>query len=333
MTSTPPGFSTLVQDFFCQRLVAQRNASPRTVTSYRDTFRLLLGYAQRRTGKPPTDLGLPDIDAHLVLGFLDHLENERGNSVRTRNARLTAIRSFLHYAAHRDPGSLQVIERVLAIPVKRYERPLLEALSREEIEAILAAPDVSTRGGHRDHVLLATLYNTGARVSEITAARVADAQLDHGPCLRILGKGRKQRVVPLWKATAARLREWLARTRLPAESPLFPNRNGHAMTRSGVADRLRTVVAKAMQHCPSLKGHRISPHTLRHSTALHLLQSGVDITVIALWLGHESPATTHLYIEADMKMKEQVLRKLEPPSTHRVPFRPSDRLLAFLEAL
>ena len=333
MTSTPPSFATLVQDFFCQRLVAQRNASPRTVTSYRDTFRLLLGYAQRRTGKPPTDLGLPDIDASLVLGFLDHLEKERGNSVRTRNARLTAIRSFLHYAAHRDPGSLQVIERVLAIPVKRYERPLLEALSREEVEAILAAPDVSTRGGHRDHVLLTTLYNTGARVSEITAVRVADAQLGRGPCLRIHGKGRKQRVVPLWKTTAARLREWLVRARLPAEAPLFPNRDGHQMTRSGVADRLRTVVAKATQHCPSLKSHRISPHTLRHATALHLLQSGVDITVIALWLGHESPATTHLYIEADMKMKEQVLSKLEPPSTNRVRFRPSDRLLAFLEGL
>jgi len=333
MTSTACSFCTLVQDFFCQRLLAQQNASPQTVTSYRDTFRLFLGYAQRRTGKPPTALGLTDIDAPLVLGFLDHLERERGNSVRTRNARLTAIRSFLHYAAHRDPSSLQIIERVLAIPVKRYERPLLDALSREEIEAILAAPDISTRSGHRDHVLLATLYNTGARVSEITAARVADAQLGRGPCLRIHGKGRKQRVVPLWRATAAHLREWLARTRLPAEAPLFPNCNGQPMTRSGVADRLRTVVATATKHCPSLKGHRISPHTVRHTTALHLLQSGVDITVIALWLGHESPATTHLYIEADMKMKQQVLRKLAPPSTHGARFRPSDRLLAFLEAL
>ena len=333
MTSRAPSFSTLVQDFFCQRLLTQRNASPQTVTSYRDTFCLFLGYAQRCTGKPPTAMGLPDMDAPLVLGFLDHLETERGNSVRTRNARLTAIRSFLHYAAHRDPGSLQVIERVLAIPVKRYERPLLEALSREEIEAILAAPDVSTRSGHRDHVLLATLYNTGARVSEITAARVADAALGQSSSVRIHGKGRKQRVVPLWKATAARLREWLARTRLPAEAPLFPNRNGDPMTRSGVADRLRTLVAKATQHCPSLKGHRISPHTIRHATALHLLQSGVDITAIALWLGHESPATTHLYIEADMKMKEQVLRKLAPPPTHRAPFRPNDQLLAFLEGL
>lgn len=333
MTSTAPTFSALVQDFFSQRLLAQRNASPRTVTSYRDTFRLLLGYAQRRTGKPPTGLCLADLDAPLVLGFLDHLEKERGNSIRSRNARLAAIRSFLHYAAHHDPASLHGIERVLAVPLKRFERPLLSFLSREEIEAVLAAPDASTWSGHRDQVLLACLYNTGARVSEIITVRVDDAQLDQSPHLRLHGKGRKQRVIPLWKTTAARLREWLSRTRLSGDAPLLPNRNGRPMTRSGVADRLRAAVASATQRCPTLKGHRISPHTLRHTTALHLLQAGVDITVIALWLGHESPATTHLYVEADLKMKERVLEKLDPPPTRRVRFRPTDPLLAFLDRL
>jgi len=333
MTNTPSRFSALVQDFFGQSLLAQRNASPRTVASYRDTFRLLLGYAQRRTGKPPTGLSLADLDVPLVLGFLDHLEKERGNCVRSRNARLAAIRSFLHYAAHQDPASLQNIERVLAIPLKRFERPLLSFLSRDEIDAILAAPDASTWSGHRDQVLLACLYNTGARVSEIITVCVDDAQLEQAPHLCLHGKGRKQRVIPLWKTTATRLREWLSRTRLPGDAPLLPNRNGHRMTRSGVADRLRAAVATAGQRCPTLRGRRVSPHTLRHTTALHLLQSGVDITVIALWLGHESPATTHLYVEADLKMKEQVLQKLDPPSSRRLRFRPSDRLLAFLDRL
>jgi site-specific recombinase XerD len=333
MTTTPPSFPSLLQDFFSRRLLVQRNASARTVTSYRDTFCLLLSYAQRRTGKSPTDLLLADLDAPLVLDFLDHLETERQNSVRSRNARLAGIRSFLRYAALSDPASLPSIGRVLAIPTKRFERAVVGFLSREETEAILAAPDASTWSGHRDQVMLATFYNTGARVSEIIGLRVQDAHLDRSASLHIHGKGRKQRVVPLWKSTAANLREWLARTGQPAEAPLFPSRDGRPLSRSGVEDRLRVAVAAAAQSCPTLKGRQISPHTLRHTTAMHLLQSGVDITVIALWLGHESPATTHLYLEADLAMKERALKKLDQPPSGRQRFRPGDSLLAFLESL
>lgn len=331
MSASPP-FSSLVQEFFTQRLVSQGNASARTVTTYRDTLRLLLRYAEA-AGKPPTALTLPDLDAPFILAFLDHLEKERKNSVRTRNVRLAAIRSFLHYAALRDPTSLPTIERVLAIPMKRFDRPLLGFLSREEMEAILAAPDLSTWSGHRDQALLATLYNTGARVSEITAVRIVDAQLDRNLSLRIQGKGRKERTVPLWKKTANSLKAWLKRLELPPEAPLFPNRDGTRLSRFGVVKRLRAAVQVAAKQCPALKDRRVSPHTVRHTTAMHLLQSGVDITVIALWLGHESPTTTHLYVEADLTMKEQALRKLDPPSTSRPRFRATDSLLAFLDGL
>lgn len=326
-------FSSLVQDFFCQRLIAQRNASLQTVASYRDTFRLLLRYAEARLGKPPTSLTLDELDSSLVLGFLNHLEKERGNSVRTRNARLAAIRSFLHYAALQEPASLPTIERALAIPIKRYDKPLLGFLSREEMEAVINAPDSSTWTGHRDQVMLATFYNTGARVSEVLTLRLSDAQLDRSPSLRIQGKGRKQRSVPLWKATVTKLKNWMARIAPSPDAPLFPNRDGKPLSRDGVEKRLRLAVDVAAQHCPSLRGRRVSPHTIRHTTAMHLLQSGVDITVIALWLGHESPATTHLYLEADLTMKERALQRLQPPSGKPLRFRPTDRLLAFLEGL
>lgn len=327
-----PGFPVLVQDFFTQRLITQANVSARTVASYRDAFRLLLQYAEK-TGKSATTLTLRDLDASFVLAFLDHLENQRGNSVRTRNVRLVALRSFLHYAALRDPTALPTIERVLAIPTKRFNRPLLGFLSREEIEAILAAPDRSTWSGHRDQVMLATFYNTGARVSEIIALRSQDAQLDHNLCLHLHGKGRKERSVPLWKSTATMIKEWLRQADSRPDAPLFPNRDGTTLSRSGVEKRLRAAVVIAAERCPSLRQRRISPHTLRHTTAMHLLQSGVDITVIALWLGHESPATTHLYLEADVSMKEQALKRLEEPSRKSQRFRPSDRLLAFLDGL
>lgn len=327
-----PSFPSLVQDFFAERLLSQANASARTVASYRDTFRLLLRYAEH-TGKPATALTLPDLNAPFVLAFLDHLEKERGNSVRTRNVRLVALRSFLHYAVLRDPTSLPTIERVLAIPMKRFDRPILGFLSRGEVEAILAAPDRSTWSGHRDQVMLATFYNTGARVSEITALRTRDAQLDHHLCLQIRGKGRKERLVPLWKSTAAMLREWRRRVDPQPEAPLFPNRDGTPLSRSGVEKRLQSAVSFAAQRCPTLSGRRISPHTLRHTTAMHLLQSGVDITVIALWLGHESPATTHLYLEADLSMKEQALQRIQEPPRRYARFRASEGLLAFLDRL
>lgn len=333
MSAPPPTFPSLLQDFFCQRLIAQRQASPRTVASYRDTFRLLLSYATARSKKTASALTLADLDAPLILDFLDHLEQERHNSVRTRNVRLAALRSFLHYAALQDPTMLSVIHQALAIPTKLFDRPLLGFLSREEMEAILAAPDRSTWSGHRDHVLLRTMYNTGARVSEIIAVRVGDLTLDPSASVHLHGKGRKERAVPLWKTTAKCLKEWRPRIEGSAGAPLFPNRHQGLLTRSGVEDRLRAAVKSAAAQHPSLATRRISPHTLRHTTAMHLLQAGVDLSVIALWLGHESIETTHQYIEADLQMKERALEKLQDPPSKTLRFRASDSLLAFLDRL
>lgn len=326
-------FPQLVQDFFLKRLIAQRGASARTVEAYRDAFELLFSFAEQHTGKPPTALRLADLDAPLVLDFLDHLETARGNSVRTRNARLAAIHSFMRYAAVRDPAALPIAARVLAIPAKRFDRPVLGYLSREQIAAILAAPDRGTWSGRRDAVLLATAYNTGARVSELTGLRVRDVLLDRQAAVHLHGKGRKQRVIPLWKNTAAELRGWLNQLNATPDAPVFPNRAGEALTRSGVRDRLNRAVAVAEQRCPSLHGQHVTPHTLRHSTAMHLLQSGTDLAVIALWLGHSSPAVTHHYLEADLATKQAVLRRLSDPSRTPARFRPSDRLLAFLQDL
>jgi integrase/recombinase XerD len=268
-----------------------------------------------------------------VLAFLDHLEHERGNTPRTRNLRLTAIRSFMRYASLRDPAALPVAERVLAISPKRFDRPALDFLTRAEVEALLAAPDQASWSGQRDAVLLALLYNSGARVSELAGLRVADLLLDRASALHLHGKGRKERVVPLWKRTASQLRGWLPRIDQSPDAPVFPNRAGKPMTRSGIEQRLSVAISKASQRCRSLATRRISPHTLRHTTAMHLLQSGVDITVIALWLGHEDTATTHLYIEADLAMKEAALKRLDEPSLKPVRYNAPDRLLAFLEAL
>lgn len=328
-----PGFPTLVQDFFYQRLIIERNVSPQTVTSYRDTFRLLLRYAEDKLKRRPTELTLGSLDAPFILGFLDHIEKNRGNSVRSRNLRLTAIRSFMRYATSRNPVYLPLAERVLAIPTKRFDRPLLGFLTREEMEAILKAPDRSTWSGHRDHVMFTTFYNTGARVSEILGLRMKDVRLDCDASIRILGKGRKQRDVPLWRNTVMALRQWLRRIEKDSEAPVFPNRMGKPLSPSGVEHRLQLATREASKHCPTLKNRKISPHTLRHTTAMHLLQSGVDITVIALWLGHESPTTTHLYIEADLKMKERALRAIQDPPARRTRYRPSDRLIAFLDNL
>ena len=328
-----PTFAVLLQDYFCQRLIAQRDASPATVASYRDTFRLLLGYARDQMRKKPTELALADIDAPLVLAFLTYLERDRGNSPRTRNTRLAAIRSFLHFASIKCPASLASIQRVLAIPAKRFDRQVLGFLTREEVTAIMGAPDRSTWTGRRDHTMLATFYNTGARVSEIAGARVVDLSTHRHRCLRVHGKGRKERVVPLWPSTCRLLASWLRETKSTSDAPLFPSRAGERLSRSGIEDRLAAAVATAATACPTLRDRRISPHTLRHTTAMHLLQSGVDLTVIALWLGHESPATTHMYIEADLAMKKRALDKLVDPRSSTKRLVPSDALLAFLDGL
>jgi len=330
---SPSGFTTVLRDFFCQRLIAQRNASSRTIASYRDTFRLLFRYLQEQLKKEPATLQVTDLNAGMILQFLDYLEEKRRNTERSRNLRLAAIRSFMRYASHRMPDSLATIQEVLAIPGKRFDRPILGYLSREEMEGIIAAPDSKTFSGHRDSVMFLTLYNTGARVSEITALRVNDICRQGETSLLINGKGRKQRTVPLWKNTTKQLDRWLERSSPASTAPVFANRSGSPLSRSGVEYRLRLAVKKASEHFPALEKRRISPHTIRHTTAMHLLQAGVDITVIALWLGHESPTTTHQYIEADLAMKEAALKKLQDPTMKSVRYQAGDAVLSFLDSL
>ena len=333
LLAVPADFASLLQRFFGERLIQQQNASPRTVAAYRDSFRLLLTYAERERGKPPAKLTLGDFDATLVLDFLAHLETERHNTVRSRNARLAAVRAFAHYVALQCPPALQLAQQILAIPMKRFERPLLGFLSRVEVQAVLAAPDAGTWCGRRDRVMFALLYNTGARVSEMIGIKVADLTLAATSSVRLHGKGRKQRTVPLWKETAAEIRDWLKYTDLRADQSLVPNRSGLPMTRTNVAERLALAITAATTQCPQLAGRTISPHSLRHTTAMHLLQAGVDITVIALWLGHESPVTTHGYVEADLAMKERALATIAPSETKRKRYHPSDAVLKFLESL
>jgi site-specific recombinase XerD len=323
----------LLQDFFLRRLVAQKGASRHTLASYRDTFELLLRFAEERTRRSAATFSLGDLDAPLVLDFLDHLERARGNSIRTRNARLCAVRSFVRYAASADPATLPVAQRVLAIPTKRFQHAVLGFLSREEMQAVLDAPDASTWSGRRDLVLLTTLYNTGARVAESVALRRADVLLDRQSSVLLHGKGRKERAVPLWPATARLLRDWLDSTSGDGARPVFTNRAGKALSRSGVRQRLDRAVRAAIPHCASLGGRHISPHTIRHTFAMHLLQAGVDITVIAMLLGHEDPSTTHRYLESDLGMKEAALRRVAGPAAKRLRFRPTNRVLAFLDSL
>lgn len=326
-------FPRLIQQFFCERLKAQRNLSPHTIASYRDTFRLLLDFAQKKTGREPAQLEMADLDAPTILAFLDQLEKKRGNQPRTRNTRLAAIRTFMNYAALQEPSLLALIHRVVAIPMKRFQRPLLGFLSRAEMDALLSAPDPATWSGRRDRVLFATMYNTGSRVSEILAVKRSDLQLGSTGSLRLFGKGRKERSLPLWKNTVQQIKEWLKEVPDSPDEKVFSNQRRQPLSRSGVEYRLELAVQRAIPQCPSLKARSISPHTIRHTTAMHLLQSGVDITVIALWLGHESPATTHGYIELDLAMKTKTLEKLPATKSRQSRLKMTDSLIAFLESL
>lgn len=329
----PPSFAALVQQFFTEYLVAQRAVSPRTVACYRDALMLFLDFASGKLGKAPTAMRLADIRPELILAFLDHLECGRKNAVRSRNLRLTALRAFLKFAGRRDVTSLHDVERALAVPMKRFERPMLGFLSRDEMEAVLGQPGASW-SSQRDHLLLTMLYNTGARVSEIIGVRVVDVVLDGGACVHLHGKGRKLRSIPLWDATVVEIRAWLRlNPTLRGEAALLPNRDGQAMSRSNVAQRLDIAVARAAVEHPGLLDKRVSPHTLRHTSAMHLLQSGVRFTVIALWLGHESPMTTHRYVEADLAMKEKALARLQAPDTKLSRYRAPDSLMRFLQTL
>ena len=326
-------FASLIQTFFSEYLVGQRDVSPRTISAYRDTFRLFFGFLSTTFGKTPEKLTLDDVNGANVAAFLQHLEGKRGNCVRTRNCRLAALRSFLRYVvAMREPDLLAQTQQVLAIPLKRHTRPLLGFLTLTEINNILRSTSGS-RAGRRDHAMFLFLYNTGARVSEAINARVKDVQSREYHSVELRGKGRKQRVVPLWKETSRALRYWVRLAGLAQSDILFPNRFGTAMSRNAVQQRLRLWVQSASASCPSLLGRHISPHTLRHTTAMHLLQSGVSSPVIALWLGHENPATTHQYVEADLQMKEQALSRMHPPNQKNLRFKPASRLLRFLDSL
>ena len=330
----PPSFAALVQAYFAEYLTQQRALSAQTIAAYRDGFVLFLGFAESRLGKSPATMALADITPELIMAFLDHLERQRHNSVRSRNARLAALRSFLKFAAHRDVASLQVIERTLGVPVKRFERPMFGYLSREEMLAVIGTPDDSWLS-QRDHVLFLLMYNTGARVSEIIGVKVGEVVLDAGAaCVHLHGKGRKQRSVPLWRSTAKAVRAWLrVNSEFQSTSQLLPSRNGREMTRTNAAIRLALAVQSATSTYPDLAKRRVSPHTIRHTTAMHLLQAGVDISVIALWLGHESPITTHHYVEADLTMKERALAKLHEPDVKIQRYRAPDSLINFLKSL
>lgn len=322
-----------LQAFFTDRLARQRRASPNTIAAYRDTFRLLLGFAHRAAGKTPSQLDWDDLDAKLISAFLDHLESERHNSVRTRNARLAAVRSLFRYAAYRHPEHAELITRVLAIPQKRNDKAMVSFLTTVEVDALLAAPDPNTWIGRRDHALLVVATQCGLRVSELTGLRCVDVQLGTGANISCRGKGRKQRCTPLTAVTVAVLRSWLKERGGQSEDPLFPTSTGHALTRSGIARRLTKHADIAATRCPTLASKQISPHTLRHTTAMQLLHAGVDTSVIAMWLGHEGIESTQMYLHADLSIKERALARTAPPHVRAGRYRAPEPLLAFLDAL
>jgi len=331
-TSPTPLLGPLLQAFFAEHLLVHKEASPQTVAAYRDAFRLLLMFLRETNGIQPACLRLGDVDAPQILAFLDHLETGRQNRARSRNARLAALRSFFRFVTMREPTSLALASRVLAIPVKRTDRPLVCYLVRPEVDALLASTDRATWAGRRDHALLLTLYNTGARVSEVARLQRAQVEFGSSTCIHLHGKGRKERAVPLWPKTARLLRAWF-RELGSGDGLAFPSARGRPLTRDGVAYLLERATNAAREHCPSLRDKRVSPHVLRHTTAMHLLQAGVDLSVIALWLGHESIETTHGYLEADLATKERALAKLAPTATTVPRFRPDDALLGFLATL
>lgn len=325
--------SPTLQAFFTDRLIRQREASPNTVAAYRDTLRLLLTFVAKRVNIQPSKLEVDHIEAPVVADFLDHLEHERGNSARTRNARLAAIRSLFRYAALRHPEHAAVIERVLAIPPKRFERSLVTFLTETEVEALLAAPDRGTWTGRRDHALIGLAAQTGLRVSELIGLRCADVHLGFGAHVSCVGKGRKQRVTPLTKGIIEVLRVWLAERAGQPAHPLFVTRTGQALSRDALERRIAKHTANAALACLSLREKKVTMHVLRHTAAMRLLHAGVDTSVIALWLGHEQVETTQIYLHADLSFKERALARTTPAGTQPGRYRPPDSLLAFLEAL
>lgn len=323
----------ILQAFFTDRLIAQRRVSPNTISAYRDTFRLLLSFAQQQIGKAPATLEVSDLDTSFIASFLNHLEEDRGNHPRTRNLRLAAIHSLFRYAMLRHPDEAGVIQRVLAIPTKRYERTVVTFLTTEEVDALLAAPSRTTWTGRRDYALLLLGVQSGLRISELTGLNCVDVHLGTGAHVRCVGKGRKERVTPLTRQAVQVLREWLREHGGGGDEPLFPTRRRGRLSRDAVEFLLRKHVTSASQRCPSLLAKAVSPHVLRHTAAMRLLEAGVDTTTIALWLGHESSETTLVYLHAHLELKERALARTAPSGTKHGRYRPPDKLLAFLEAL
>jgi site-specific recombinase XerD len=322
-----------LEAFFIERLMSQKRASRHTIAAYRDAFRLLLAFTQQRSGKAPSRLDFDDLDAPLIGAFLDDLEQARGNSARSRNARLAAIHSLFRFAALRHPEHAALIARVLAIPTKRFDRTIVSFLDHQEIDVLLAAPDRGRWIGRRDHALLAVAVQKGLRVSELTGLRCQDVQLGAGAHVRCLGKGRKQRCTPLTTQTAATLRVWMQERKGQPSDPLFPTSRGSSLTRAAVALLVAKYAKVAEQHCPTLRNKIVSPHTMRHSCAMNLLQSGVDPVVIALWLGHETLRSVEIYVHADITLKERALARTAPIGTTPGRYRPPDTLISFLESL
>jgi site-specific recombinase XerD len=322
-----------LQAFFTDRLIKQRNASPHTIAAYRDTWRLLLSYASERRGVAPSVLDLADLDAPLIGGFLDHLETGRGNSIRTRNARLAAICSLFRYAALAHPEHAASIARVLAIGPKRFDRALISYLTETEVDALLAACDQGTWTGRRDRVMLLLAVQTGLRISELIGLCQKDVYLGVGAYVTCHGKGRKDRITPLTSSTSIFLGDWLTECVADPSAPLFPNRRGSKLSRDAVEHRLAHYVGKATGECPSLAGKTVTVHVLRHTTAMRLLHAGIDTSVIALWLGHAHVDTTQIYLHADLQLKEQALARTKPPGTPTGRYQPPDNLLAWLERL
>ena len=324
---------SLLQSFFTDRLLRQLQASPRTIEGYRDCFRLLFHFAKERLGRMPSKLRVEDLDAPFIGLFLEHLESTRKNSARTRNARLGAIHSFFRYVALEEPAHALHCQRVLAMPNKRHEKRPIEFLNREEIDALLAVPNPSTWMGRRDRTLLLVAVQTGLRVSELIGLNCQDVVLGTGAHVRCLGKGRKQRCTPLRPETTKMLDAWLRERHGLPDNPVFPSIRGGRLSRDAIERLITKYIHLAAQACPSLKGKRVSPHVCRHSAAMDLLQHGVDRSVIALWLGHESVETTQVYLHADMRLKEKALSRTEPLGVKPRRYRPDDKLLAFLESL
>ncbi len=322
-----------LQAFFTERLMMQRNASPNTIAAYRDTMRLLLTFAQQQTAKEPCKLDVHDLDAPLIAAFLEHLERERHNTVRTRNARLAAIHSLFSYAALRHPEHAALIQRVLAIPPKRSDRALVTYLTEPEIDALLTAPDRTTWTGRRDHALLLLALQTGLRISELTGLKCSDIHLGTGPHASTVGKGRKERITPLTPATVAALRVWLTERAGQPADPLFPTSQGNQLSRDALEHRLAKHVTTANSTAPTLAQKKITMHVLRHTAAMRLLHAGVDTSVIALWLGHQGTDTTQIYIHADLAVKEQALARTTPPNSTPGRYQPQDTTLAFLQNL